>query len=118
MEIRTTARHFELTQELKDFVNKEINRLERYYDHIINSHLILEEEGYRKSAELNLKVYGTILTSQHSSNDFRTSIEATLTKMETQLKKYKSKLKERKFRERKKGNSLVNLPPDEGEEEL
>jgi putative sigma-54 modulation protein len=118
MEIRTTARHFELTQELKDFVNKEINRLERYYDHIINSHLILEEEGYRKSAELNLKVYGTILTSQHSSNDFRTSIEAALTKMETQLKKYKSKLKERKFRERKKGDGLVNLPPSEEEREL
>ncbi|HVP36170.1 MAG TPA: HPF/RaiA family ribosome-associated protein, partial [Terriglobales bacterium] len=63
MEIRTTARHFELTPELKEFVDKEISRLERYYDRIINSHLILEEEGYRKSAELNLKVYGTILTS-------------------------------------------------------
>lgn len=117
MEIRTTARHFELTPELKDFVDKEINRLERYYDHIINSHLILEEEGYRKSAELNLKVYGTILTSQHSSNDFRTSIEAALTKMETQLKKYKSKLKERKFRERKKGDVRADLAPGEEEGE-
>ena len=117
MEIRTTARHFELTQELKDFVSKEINRLERYYDRIINSHLILEEEGYRKRAELNLKVYGTILTSQHSSNDFRTSIEAALNKMETQLKKYKSKLKERKFRERKRGDDRVNLAPGEEEGE-
>ncbi|MDP3024805.1 MAG: ribosome-associated translation inhibitor RaiA [candidate division Zixibacteria bacterium] len=118
MEIRTTARHFELTQELKDFVDKEINRLERYYDHIINSHLILEEEGYRKNAELNLKVYGTILTSQHSSNDFRTSIEGALEKMESQLKKYKSKLKERKFRERKRGKESTDLSSGTEEEEL
>lgn len=118
MEIRTTARHFELTQELKDFVSKEINRLERYYDHIINSHLILEEEGYRKSAELNLKVYGTILTSQHSSNDFRTSIEGALEKMESQLKKYKSKLKERKFRDRKRGKESTDLSSATEEDQL
>ena len=41
MEVRTTARHFELTKELKDLVKKEINRLERYYDQIIDSHLIV-----------------------------------------------------------------------------
>ncbi len=117
MEIRTTARHFELSEELKDFAAKQVNRLERYFDRILNSHLILEEEGYRKSAELNLKVYGTTLTSRHSSDDFRTSIEAAMDKMETQLKKYKSKLKERKFRERKKGEDLANLVPGEEEAE-
>jgi putative sigma-54 modulation protein len=107
-----------LTQELKDFVDKEINRLERYYNNIINSHLILEEEGYRKRAELNLKVYGTILTSQHSSNNFRTSIEGALEKMERQLKKYKSKLKERKFRDRKRGKESKDLSSNTEEGEL
>jgi putative sigma-54 modulation protein len=116
MEVRTTARHFDLTEELKDFINKEINRLERYFDQIIDSHLILELEGYRKSAELNLKVYGTVLISRHSSDDFRTSIEGALEKMERQLKKYKSKLKERKFRERKKGKTVVNLSSNSEEE--
>jgi putative sigma-54 modulation protein len=105
-----------LTKELKDLVNKEINRLERYFDQIIDSHLILEAEGYRKSAELNLKVYGTVLISRHSSNDFRTSIEGALEKMERQLKKYKSKLKERKFHKRKRGKTLVHLPSSSEEE--
>lgn len=109
MKIKTTARHFDLTQELKDFANQEINRLDRFFDRIIDTHLILEAEGYRKRAELNLKVYGAVLTSQHSSADFRTSIEGALEKMKRQLKKYKSKLKERKFRERKRGKSSMKL---------
>lgn len=116
MKVRTTARHFDLTQDLKDFANKEINRLDRFFDHIINAHLILEAEGYRKRAELNLKVYGTMLTSQHSSDNFRTSIEGALDKMKTQLKKYKSKLKERKFRQRKRGKASMKLEASTEEE--
>ena len=117
MKVRTTARHFELTQELKDFANKEINGLDRFFDHIIDAHLVLEEEGYRKKAELNLKVYGTMLISQHSSDDFRASIEGALDKMKRQLKKYKSKLKERKFRQRKGGKTSMQPGSTSSEEE-
>jgi putative sigma-54 modulation protein len=117
MRTRTTARHFELTQELKDFASEEINGLDRFFDHIIDAHLVLEEEGYRKKAELNLKVYGTVLISQHSSNDFRASIEGALDKMKRQLKKYKSKLKERKFRQRKGGKASLKPGSTSTEEE-
>lgn len=114
MRVRITARHFDLTPELKDFVSQELNQLDRYFNNIIDSHLILEAEGYRKSAELNLKVYGTVLISRHSSDDFRVSTEGALSKMKRQLKKYKSKLKERKFRKRKRGK--IDLYPLSEEE--
>jgi putative sigma-54 modulation protein len=117
MKIRITARHFDLTPELKDFATKEINGLDRFFDQIIDTHLILEAEGYRKRAELNLKVYGTVLTSQHSSDDFRTSIEGALDKMKRQLKKYKSKLKGRKFRQRKGGKTSIRFRTASSEEE-
>ncbi len=117
MRSRTTARHFELTQELKDFANKEINGLDRFFDHIIDAHLVLEEEGYRKKAELNLKVYGAMLVSQHSSDDFRASIEGALDKMKRQLKKYKSKLKERKYRQRKGRKTSMKPGATSSEEE-
>ncbi|MDH4221972.1 MAG: ribosome-associated translation inhibitor RaiA [candidate division Zixibacteria bacterium] len=116
MKIKTTARHFTLDQELKDFAKGEIDRLDKFFDHIIDTHLILEAEGYRKKAELNLKVYGTVLSSQHSSDDFHTSIEGALDKMKRQLKKYKSKLRERKFRTRKRGAAPIG-PSAEAEEE-
>jgi putative sigma-54 modulation protein len=96
MEIRTTARHFELTENLKKFAEDEIKRLEKYYDHIIDTHLTMSIEKSRQIAELTVSVYGTVLTSKAKAFDMYVAVEQVITKMETQIKKYKSKLREKK----------------------
>jgi putative sigma-54 modulation protein len=106
MHIRTTARHFDLTDDLKDFAEKQIGKLERYFNHIIDSHLILETEKSRMTAELKLKVYGTVLTSKYRSFDMYDSVEKVIDKMETQLKRYKGKLKDKKAKQAQKASPL------------
>ena len=106
MQIRTTARHFELTDDLKHFAEKHIEKLERYFNHIIDSHLILDMEKSRTTAELKVKVYGTVLTSKHRSFDMYDSVEKVIGKMEGQLKRYKGKLTDKKARKAQK-----TLPP-------
>jgi putative sigma-54 modulation protein len=96
MQIRTTARHFDLTEDLKTFSQKEIKRLEKYFNHIIDCHLILDQEKNRITAELKTKVYGTILSSKYKSYNLYDSIEKVIDKMETQLKRYKAKLQDKK----------------------
>jgi putative sigma-54 modulation protein len=96
MEIRTTARHFQLTDNLKKFAEDEIKRLEKYYDHIIDAHITMTVEKSRQTAELTLKVYGTILTSKAKAFDMYISVEQAVAKMEAQIKKYKAKLREKK----------------------
>jgi putative sigma-54 modulation protein len=104
MQIRTTARHFDLTDDLKSFAEKQIGKLERYFNHIIDSHLILEMEKSRMSAELKLKVYGTVLTSKHRSFDMYDSVEKVIDKMEGQLKRYKGKLIDKKAKKAQKAS--------------
>lgn len=101
METRITARHFDLTPELREFAEKQIGRLDRYFNHIIDCHIILDLEKSRMTAELKVKVYGTVLNSKESSFDMYASIERVLSKMETQLKRYKSKLKDKEPRKTK-----------------
>ena len=96
MEIRTTARHFQLTENLKNYAENEIKRLEKYYDNIIDTHLTMSVEKSRQIAELTLSVYGTVLTSKAKAFDMYVAIEQVITKMETQIKKYKDKLKDKK----------------------
>ena len=118
MQIRTTARHFDLTDDLRDFAEKHIQRLARYFDHIIDSHLILETEKSRKTAELKLKVYGTVLTSKHKSFDMYDSVEKVIDKMEGQLKRYKGKLQDKKVKKAQKTSQLEReAQAREGEEE-
>lgn len=96
MEIRTTARHFQLTDNLRNFAEDEIKRLEKYYDHIIDTHLTMSLEKSRQIAELTVKVYGTVLTSKAKAFDMYVAVEQVITKMESQIKKYKAKLREKK----------------------
>ena len=106
MQIRTTARHFDLTDDLKNFAEKQIAKLERYFNQIIDAHLIMEMEKSRMTAELKMKVYGTVLTSKHRSFDMRDSVERVIDKMEIQLKRYKERLKDKKAKKAQKASPL------------
>jgi putative sigma-54 modulation protein len=116
MEIRTTARHFELTENLRKFAEDEIKRLEKYYDHIIDCQLTMSVEKSRQIAELTLKVYGTQLTAKAKAYDMYVAIEQVITKMETQIKKYKSKLRDKKGAKKSPPKKRPILQ-DESEEE-
>ncbi len=96
MEIRTTARHFQLTDNLKKYAEDEIKRLEKYYDHIIDTHLTMSVEKSRQIAELTVKVYGTVLTAKAKAFDMYVAVEQVISKMEVQIKKYKAKLRDKK----------------------
>jgi putative sigma-54 modulation protein len=106
MQIRTTARHFDLTDDLKDHAEKQIVKLQRYFNHIIDSHLIMEMEKSRMTAELKIKVYGTVLTSKHRSFDMYDSVERVISKMEVQLKRYKERLQDKKAKKAQKVSPL------------
>ena len=105
MQIRTTARHFDLTNHLKDFAEEQIEKLGRYFNNIIDVHLILDAEKSRMTAELKVKVYGTVLTSKVRSFDMYDSVEKVIDKMEGQLKKYKDRLQDKKAKKAQKVSS-------------
>jgi len=123
MQSRTTARHFDLTDGLKSFVEKEIEKLEKYFNNIIDTHLILDAEKSRMTAELKVKVQGTVLTSKVRSFDMYESVEKVIGKMEQQLKKYKERLKDKKAKTVQKASprgrreETTSLPEEMEEEE-
>ncbi len=96
MNTKITARHFELTDEIKSLANENFDGLSRYFDSIISSHLILNVEKHRQNAELQIKVYGQTLRASEESDDMYVSIESVFDKARGQLKKYKGKLKLKK----------------------
>jgi putative sigma-54 modulation protein len=115
MDIRITARHFQLTDNLRKFAEEEIKRLEKYYDHIIDSELILSvEKSSRQIAELTVKVYGTVLASKAKAFDMYVAVEQVIAKMETQIKKYKAKLRDKKAAKK----SAIKTQPVPSDEEI
>lgn len=116
MQLRLTARHFELNGDLRELAEEHFGKLDRYFDHIVDCHLTLTKDGYRQVAEGNLKVYGTVITGKVATNDMRASIEKLAQKMEAQLKRYKDKLK---TKDQKKLSELkANTARPSAEEEV
>ena len=118
MEVRVTARHFDLTDSLKSFAENESKRLEKYYDHIIDIHMTMSVEKSRQIAEMSVKVYGTVLTAKAKAFDMYVAVEQVITKMESQIKKYKAKLREKKTAKKASQKTrITNSVVDEAEVE-
>jgi ribosomal subunit interface protein len=45
MNIGITARHFDLTPQLKESIDREVGGLKKYFDNIISAEVILDVEG-------------------------------------------------------------------------
>lgn len=104
MRINITARHFKLSDPLKEFIEKEVRRLKKYYDGIIDAEVVVDAEKKFRMIEIKINVYGTILTAHCSTEEIQIGVRETVDKLERQLIKYKSKL--RGF-EREKGVDIV-----------
>jgi len=95
MRINFTARHFKLSEGLKEHATEQVSRLKKYYDDILDIDLILSWVKTEQIAEINLSVFGHKLTVVEKSDDMYKSIAIACDKMERNLIKYKNKL--RKF---------------------
>jgi len=93
MRTNITARHFKASDKLKDFAEKKVLKLNKYYDGIIDCEILLESERHERIADISLNVYSQKLQAVEKSEEFEKSIELCVDKLERQLKKYKEKLK-------------------------
>ncbi len=90
-----TARHFDLTPEMKERAEKEMDRLTRYFGNIVSAELVLNTERHLRTAELKVNVYNNMIAGTGETDDMYNSIAVAVDKVKGQLKKYKSKLKQR-----------------------
>lgn len=95
-----TARHFKAHDSLKEFAEAELAKLSKYYDGIIKSEVILSYDKPANSIKIaEVIVHGNnhqTFTAKESTNDFKLSIEAAISKIEVQVRKYKDRLKDNK----------------------
>jgi putative sigma-54 modulation protein len=96
MNITFTARHFRPHPDIKEHALDTMQKLCKHYDGIVAANVVLSYERATnsvKTAELSLKVFGSVLTAKVKSDDYRKSIDKAAEKLKLQLEKYKAKLR-------------------------
>lgn len=92
MQIDVTGRHVDITDSLKDYVENKFQRLERHFEHINNTHVILSVEKERQKAEATVHVNRGNLFADDEQEDMYAAIDGLIDKLDRQLKKHKEKL--------------------------
>ena len=94
MQINITGRHFEVTEPIREHLSKKLEKLNKYFNWIIEAHAILSIEKSRHKAEISLLAKKAKFFAKEESGDMYTSIDILLDKVEARLRKHNSKLKE------------------------
>ena len=111
MNISTTARHYELASDLRNYAEEKVQNLTRYFDHIVNAHIVFSLEKYRHKAEITIHVNGADMVAIEESDDMYVSVDRVIDKLERQLRKHKDKIR-RRTHER-----IADVPEERVEEE-
>lgn len=92
------GKNIEITQPLREYVEKRVGKITKYFDHMDEISVLLSVEKDRQIVEVTAEVRGgLILRGQESNVDMYTSIDLVVEKLERQIHKQKTKL-ERRFR--------------------
>lgn len=98
MNPRITARHFSISDDLRNFVQDRIDKLEQYYNGITAAHVILDVANGRSvdqySAEIVVTVYRQTLSAKESAGSHELAIDSCSDSLRRQLLRYKAKLKD------------------------
>jgi putative sigma-54 modulation protein len=103
MAINVRGKNLDITPALKDYVEKRMKKVTKYFDKTGDITVILKvEKGRHQSGnfhhvEVTVPVNGLLLRGEESSPDMYASIDQVMDKIEKQIEKYKTKL-EKKFR--------------------
>lgn len=95
MNIVIRGKHIELTEALKEYVNKRVGKLEKYSDEFMDVQVTLLVERDRHRVEVTAPIHGIILRGEEETEDMYSSIDLVIEKLERQIDKYRTRINKR-----------------------
>ncbi len=109
MKTEITTRHFDLSDSLKQRAEDRVQKLQRYFDRILDARVVMSFEKNRYSAEAVLTANGTPLASHAVGESDKLALEQVLDKLEVQVRKHKDRMTRQK---RRTGTGEAMAPPE------
>ena len=99
MRVNITGRHMDMTDALRNYIEKKTSRLVKYHNRISDMEVVVEEEGNKKKVEIIIKVdHAEPFVVTERGEDMYACIDMSVDKIERQLKRFKEKSRIRKGR--------------------
>ena len=93
MNIKLSGQHIEITEAIRHSVEEHMERLEKHFDSMVNTHVNLKIEKLEHIAEATIHVRGHTLFATAVADDMYVAIDKLIEKLNRQVAKHKEKLK-------------------------
>jgi putative sigma-54 modulation protein len=106
-----------MNDDIRSYAEKKISKAETFFDRIIEAHMVLSAEKHRRIAEVTLNAKGVTFHAKDETEDIYASIDGVMEKVDTQIRRHKEKIKDRKHKSRESidilvANAVENLEED------
>lgn len=95
MQLAVRGKNIEITNALRDYVEKKVGKIERFVDQPVNAQVNLYVERGRHVVEVTAALNGLILRGEEATGDMYSAIDLVADKLERQLQRYKARLRRR-----------------------
>jgi putative sigma-54 modulation protein len=116
MKVTVIAKNMDLTDALKEIVQKKISKLEKYFEANIEARATLSVQKNRHIIEVTIPFNGVILRGEEATSDMYKSLDLVEDKLERQIRKQKTRLS-RKHSESLRFGEISNIDVKASEED-
>lgn len=96
MNITVKARHMDVTDAIRDYVESKVAKLPRYYDNIQTIEAILDVEAEHAVVEVVVTARRkSIFVATHREQDLYAAVDQCVQKISEQLRRHKDKVRDR-----------------------
>ena len=120
MKYNIRGEKIDITPAMKEFVEEKISKLEKYFDNTkeIEVNVLAKVKGLNQTVEVTMLTNKFTLRAEESSEDFYSSVDLVIAKLERQIRKNKDRLhKKYKNVEHKDFNFEYEVAEEEKEEQ-
>ncbi|MHB2020709.1 MAG: ribosome hibernation-promoting factor, HPF/YfiA family [Candidatus Xenobia bacterium] len=107
MHIVVKGKNMEVTDALRSYAEKRLNKISKYFDTIISVDVTMSTERSWHIIEVTVFANGFVLRGEERTNDMYSSIDKVTDKLESQIKKQKGKVS-------RKGRDVIAEQVEEG----
>ncbi len=115
MKIVIITRKFEPTEDVKERVQKKLNKLDKFFTKETEARVAFKEEGNKVRVEVTIRQDGAIFRAEESDKEVYNAIDRVQDVLERQIRKNRTRL-EKKMHFTKE--SFADIGADEAEDEI
>jgi putative sigma-54 modulation protein len=102
MQITVSGQNMTITEPLRSYASEKLARIQRRFDHVTTTNVVLHVEKNRHKAEATIHAKGVSLHADAQGNDMYAAIDFLADKLDRQVLKYKQKITTNHHRKSKK----------------